>query len=197
MPPYTPKYGIIKDDLLNKSRFISSYTSLVKLEAAGIWFIYTYNWSDTNRWMNVWVDNWGSIWKKSGSIHSNGMESIGKVHEGFPKPMSDMCIENIVSKKWPLPKTQQTDEISNALKAYVTMFQELRTLQHINSVLKVRISFLGEDIVELEETVKELTAELNLIKFAEPIAEIDLVEFPEATDTLDDLLSFFEPSAPA
>ena len=144
--------------------------------------------------MNVWVDNWGGIWKMSGSVHSSGGEPIGKVQEGFSTPMSDTCIENIVSNKWPLPAN---DGIGDAVKAYVTMFQELGTLKRTNASLNCKILLFEGHVAELEETVEKLTAELHLIKFAEPVAELDLVELPEGGDTVDDLLSFFEPNVPA
>ena len=82
MLTYTPKYGIYDnkmDDLLKRSRFTSdkvsafpSYKTLVDIESDGIWFISKYHWSDTNRWYNVWIDNWGGIWKMGGSPHSTG-----------------------------------------------------------------------------------------------------------------------------
>ena len=178
--------------MLNRSRFIcdkesrSTYKSLTDLEAEGIWFIYKTSWANSNMWINVWVDNWGSVWQMKGNYNNSGEDTIVKQRSGFSKPMSDMCIENIVSKKWPLPNPVdcQLDGICDALTAYVSMFLELETSKQQKARLRLRIMSHSWKIEDLEETVEALTSELHSLKAAEPVKE---------EDTLGDLMSFFEP----
>lgn len=214
MLTYTSKYGIYDnptDNLLSRSRFIcvsgsSSYKSLIELEAEGIWFIHKSSWGGSNGWANVWIDNWGAVWAMSGSNHSNGGEPISKVHSGFSNPMPDICIENIVSKVWPLPDPPQTAPISNAVKAYVTMFLDLEKS-------KIRIEFevglvdsMKVDELELQDEIQQLrtaldiaTSELKTLKVVESTAPViigDLLELQQKGDTLDSLSSFFETKMP-
>ena len=168
MLAYTPKYSVLVNkinnwdtgnSILNSSRFVQaingpaqpSYKTLTQLEAEGIWFIYKIDSTVPYQWTNIFIDNWGSIWVNS--IHDN---SIFKKHIGLSNPMPDICIENIVSKKWPLPSG--LDAISDALKAYVSMFLELETLKFIEPTNKV---------VELEsiDFKKTTTTEEDLLVF--------------------------------
>jgi len=139
MPIYTPKYGILVDkinnwdtgnSILNSSRFVEdingpcipTYKSLAQLEVEGKWFICKINYSTTHQSNNLFIDNWAGIWVDR--IYDN---SIFRKHPGFTIPIPDICIENIVSKKWPLPSG--LDTISDALKTYVSMFLELEELK--------------------------------------------------------------------
>jgi len=136
---YTPKYGVLVNkinnwdtgnSILNSSRFIQdingpaqpSYKTLTQLEAEGLWFIYRINYSVSNQSNNVFIDNWAGIW-----IDRTYDNSIFKKHPGFTRPLPDICIENIVSKKWPLPSV--LDAMNDALNAYVSMFLELEQLK--------------------------------------------------------------------
>ena len=207
MLTYTPKYGIYDnkmDDLLKRSNFTSDkgpafppYKTLVDIESDGIWFISKYHWSDTNSWCNIWIDNWGGIWKMAGSIHSSGGEIIRKEHEGFSKPMPDICIENIISNKWPIPTTPQTVTVSNALKAYVSMFLEIDYLKNkiilLRSIHDSEMEEAGEDIARLDLALEEANAELAILKFTEPVnivSELESIDFNKTTTTEEELLKF-------
>ena len=192
MLTYTPKYGIYnnpQDDLLKRSRFLcekgsTTFTSFAELEEKGIWFICKDSWGDSNRWVNVWVDNWGTVWKMSGSIHSCGGEPITKEHPGFQTPLPDVCIENIVSKTWPLPNPQQTGGIHAAVKAYVTLFLEVHASKKQCMEVAGIKSALQSEITRLRAEVKALTS------VKPTVVEVDLLG---ADATLDNLSSFFAP----
>ena len=168
MLTYTLKYSVLVNkinnwdtgnSILNSSRFVQdingptqpSYKTLEQLESEGIWFIYKIHYTVPYQWNNIFIDNWGAIW--TDRMNDN---SIFKKHIGLSKPMPDICIENIVSKKWPLPSG--LDAISDALKAYVSMFLELETLKFIEPTNKV---------VDLEsiDSKKITTTEEDLLVF--------------------------------
>ena len=196
MLTYTPKYGIYnnpQDDLLKRSRFLcekgsttfTSFTSFAELEEKGVWFICKDTWEDSNRWVHAWVDNWGAVWKMAGSIHSCGGEPITKEHPGFQTPLPDACIENIVSKTWPLPNPSNTHAIHTAVKAYGTLFLEVHELKKQCLEAASIKSVLQTEIVRLRAEVKALTS------VKPTVVEVDLLG---ADTTLDNLSSFFAPT---
>jgi hypothetical protein len=190
MLTYTPKYGIYnnpQDDLLKRSRFLcekgsTTFTSFAELEEKGIWFICKDSWGDSNMWVYAWVDNWGAVWKMSGSIHSCGGEPILREHPGFQTPLPDACIENIVSKTWPLPNPQQTVRIHAAVKAYVTLFLE------VHASKKQCLAAASINSHTLQTEIARLRAEVKALTSVKPtVVEVG------ADATLDNLSSFFAP----
>lgn len=209
MPIYTPKYGILVNkinnwdtgnSILNSSRFIQdingpaqpTYKSLTQLEAEGIWFIYRINYSVSNQSNNIFIDNWAGIWIDR--VYDN---SIFRKYSGFTTPMPDICIENIVSKKWPLPSG--LDAMNDALKAYVSMFLELeqlknnvKTLERTHSLEKDNAE---EEITMLYKLLEKANTEIGILKFTEPIkiaSELESIEFKKITKSEDELLIFFD-----
>jgi hypothetical protein len=170
MLTYTPKYGILdysknNNNNLQTGHFLEYKSSAphrplelttIDIDSSSIWFIYKISNSDSNAIRWSWLDNWGNLWETSFHPHNVPSNKIHKCSPVFEKPMPDICIENIVSKKWPLPSG--LDAISDALKAYVSMFLELETLKFIEPTNKV---------VELEsiDSKKITTTEEDLLVF--------------------------------
>jgi hypothetical protein len=171
MLTYTPKYGVLVNKInnwdtgnsvLNSSRFVQdingptqpSYKTLEQLEAEGIWFIYKIHYTVPYQRNNIFIDNWGAIW--TDRMNDN---SIFKKHSGLSAPMPDICIENIVSKKWPLPSGLISDEISTAIHVYVSMFLDLEKANAELAILKST-----DDVVN---KVVDLESEEELLVFFE------------------------------
>jgi len=140
-PTFTFKYGVL-DYSIPENSLLASYSTEDQ------WFIYgPIRHSIT---ATYWIDNWNNIWDR---ICIPEYPSLGltmrQSGRGFTTPLSDQCIENIVSQQWILESTNPFS-IQRCITYYVDMAQEIE-------ILKDQISHLTHThTLELEAAGKLL-----------------------------------------